>query len=403
MSSSFDTLWNQFTGTLQQTTRRKAICIITINGLDVTDRLDPYLISVDILDDGWPNCIIELDDRDGRLPIPPLSSPVTVVLGWTSESAVVVFAGETREIESGFGRTAGGRRLWVTVGGTNTLTTQIKAPMQGHWGEGAPPGKEIGDLIPFSQVIQDVAASAGATAQIHPELGAKTRDYWAQANESALHYLERMAGELGAVFRTEGGNNFVFTKPGEDPDGNPTVLINATWGDNLIAWKIQPFVARSLWGEAKQQYFSSLQAKWTPLLRKFGLSVPFGLAQAAFALPAPAPNASTGEQHNQGASALASFASGWGRIITNGEPLARFNCHVLLSGARAGVDGLYVALNSVEHKYSRQGYVTTFEVTPAGNAPATDNIGREGYGTSPPAPPNAPGGDVPANNATNQR
>ena len=43
--------------------------------------------------------------------------------------------------------------------------------------------------------------------------------------------------------------------------------------------------------------------------------------------------------------------------MINGEPRAKANGFVLLTGVRPGVDGTYY-LERVEHLYSRQGYVT---------------------------------------------
>src|SRR5262245_51952898 len=54
----------------RETLRRKAYCVINVGGIDVTNRLDPHLLSVTVIlrADMYDEAHIEIDDRDGRLP-----------------------------------------------------------------------------------------------------------------------------------------------------------------------------------------------------------------------------------------------------------------------------------------------------------------------------------------------
>ena len=56
-------------------------------------KIDPHLISVRIQDGNQYKCEIEVDDRDGRLPLPPLQANVEVRLGWERERMFKMFAG----------------------------------------------------------------------------------------------------------------------------------------------------------------------------------------------------------------------------------------------------------------------------------------------------------------------
>jgi hypothetical protein len=286
---------------------------------------------------------------------------------------VTVFSGYTLDIESGFGRKQGGRRLWVHAYGVDVVGTKVKTPFQDHAGEGAPPGQQEGTPVPFLAMAQQVAASAGVGIDVHPDFAQIGRDYWSQNNESAMQFLQRHADEMGAVLRGDGGR-FVLTKPGENVDGSPGPQIEATWGDNLIGWRVHPYVARTAWGGAKQQYFDTGAAQWTELSKTFGLGMPWGAAKAPFQLPTPAPNAGVAGQQNDGHGEIASSQSGQGRIVINGEPRARYGGTVLLTGARPGVDGLYFIVVA-EHMYSRQGYVTWLDVFPNASAAANQNVG----------------------------
>lgn len=377
-----------------QSSRLKAYCQISItydgNVIDVTNRLAPYLISVTVYDGGPLKCDIELDDRDAELPIPPLKSQVTVTLGWQGGTSRQ-WTFWINDIEHGFGRKQGGRRMWVHCSAENQQFTRMYTPMQDHLGEGAPPGSQIGTPINLGQWLSQVAGNAGCTALVHPTLAALTRDYWAQVNESAVHHFQRMAYELGAMTRIENGNQFVFTMWGqpvnEDPGG--TFMITAKWGVNLISWRVHPWYARTSWTGATQQYYDHLAAQYTQLDKQFGWPVPFGGGDEVFALPAPAPNANVATQQNDQGYYNASVGSS--RIMINGEPDAAWGGYVQMVGARAGVDGLY-HISEADHTYSRQGYVTTLFCETAASAPAAQNVGNLGYPQGPPpsVPPQPP-------------
>jgi uncharacterized protein len=378
-----------------QSSRLQAYCQIVVDGVDITSRLEPFLVSVTVYDGATFHCDIELDDRDGRLPIPPWGAPVNVTLGWQGGTSRT-WNFKIVDIEHGFGRKQGGRRMWVHCWGIDLQFTLFKTPMQQHMGEGAPPGSEIGLPIELGAWLNKVVGNAGGSISVNPKLASIERDYWAMVNESPLHHIERMASELGAVWRVEGGNQAVFTLPGEDTDGNPMGNITAEWGKNLIAWRVRPWAARSSWKQAHQQHFDTVLGDYQQLAQQFGLPSPFGDGDSMFSLPAPAPNAQVGSQQNQGIANLASAYQGAGRITINGEPAARWNGNVVVIGARPGVDGTY-KIDSADHTYSRQGYVTYLEVTTWG----TNSSGiPTSQGEEPPPsvsegyPQAAPGGSV---------
>lgn len=381
-------LFDPWIGTPQQTSRRVAQCQILLGDLDVTSRLDPHLISVHVIDAGGVSysCDIELDDRDGRLPLPPLGLPVTVNLGWldvptqpaqtrTSEGLYTVYSGQVSSIEHGFGRKEGGRRLWVHCTGMGALSgTNMRTPMQEHMGEGAPPGMAAGTPVPFLDMANQVAKLGGGFTEIDPGLGAKARDYWSMDNESPMHWMQSMATELGGWMRIEGGNKIVVVDP-TNISSRPTV--KAEWNDNLIGWRVYPIEMRSTWDGAAQQYFDTIGAAWQKLSQQFGFPNPWGSSGDTYSHPAPAPGADVAEQQNSGAQGLAASASAAGRIVINGEPLATWAGQVQLIGARPGVDGLY-KIYQAEHMYSRQGFVTWLEVYPLAAQTGPDSISH-GY------------------------
>lgn len=92
--------FDPFLGTPTQTNRLRAYCTIIVDGFNITNKLDPHLISVRVVDEGIGSAEIEIDDREGRLPIPLLGKSVQIQLGWTTESMKVVFTGTTNDVEN---------------------------------------------------------------------------------------------------------------------------------------------------------------------------------------------------------------------------------------------------------------------------------------------------------------
>lgn len=360
-----------------QTQRYRAYIQVVVDGKDMTNRLDPYLMSVLVQDQSSWTATIELDDRDGRLDIPPIgsSTPLQISMGWTTETAWRVFIGWITEIEHGFARKGGGRRMYIKGQGAG-MDTKIKEHQSDHIGDGAGPGKSQGPQIKFADAAKQFGANVGLTASIGATFLNTGRDYWSMNNESVMQWFSRHASELGAWWRIE-GNKVVFNAVGDFDKAT----IMARWGDNLIRWRIRPYAARSAWAGGQHSYFEDRTGKWLNVLQKFGLKIPWvgANSNAIFKLPVPAPNAQVAGQINLGDKEKANWMAGEGHVIINGEPKAAWGGKVVIEGARPGVDGTYF-IESADHAWSRQGYVTTLTVRPDTTGDTSTNIGSHGYG-----------------------
>jgi hypothetical protein len=380
-----DTLIGQldpFIGTIQQTSRLRAFITVTVDGVDITSKIEPHLISCRILDkDVASECELEIDDRDGRLPIPPLLARVQVELGWRSEQMYKTFSGMIMDFEHGFGRKQGGRRMWVHANGANVLSSKLKEPVQDGLGEGAPPGKKEGDLHGLPDWLKQITKHAGVNAQINEAFDAFKQDYWAIANASPMHEVMNLGDKFGFVHQFHSGDQVDIEKRGQRG-----VSCIARWRDNLISWRVRPFAARAAFAGSKQQWYDTKKAGYNLLTQGFGQKEgPGSLAGSNTQNPAAAATESAAQQDNQGAQeASDSSYMGNGTIVMNGEPTARWNSMVHLMGARPGVDGLYL-ITQAEHVYSRTGYLTYLSVLPMYGAPGGANVGTA-FGLPKPAP-----------------
>lgn len=399
--------------------RRRSLCKIEVNGTDVTARLNPYLISVQVVDTlemGMDQCHIELDDRNAELEIPPDGVNLKAFLGWAGEGPrlpddtvigaketikmardvqnkipagsyeayakdelpfggpgmQLVFSGVVNACESGFSRRGGGRRLWITAEATN-IKSPVKETQNQSYGEGKKDDSQTdpkagaggapgAGMVPFSQVFMDLAQKVGVTAKLSPEFMKISRDYW-HVGESFMQFGQRMADEMGGVFKIANGIATIVGKgKAINVDGTALPLVEAVWGINLIAWRIKPFVSRPQYSESSAKFFDSFEGAHNIIKASIGGKVPFGGANAIAQFVNAVPNANVGGQVNEGTNSLSQNRRGTGWVMINGDPRAAAGNNVKISGARPGVDGTYY-ISEAEHNYTRStGFTTRMNV-----------------------------------------
>jgi len=369
--------------------RRRAHCKVFVNDKDVTDRFDPYLISVRVIDrrSGMDTAHIELDDREAKLEVPGDGVKIRVELGWAGTGPRIpiyrhlqevydiiikpgdeppdglpweasgmqaVFNGTVDSVESGFSRRGGGRRMWIEAK-SGDLKGKGKSVLQKSFGEGED-GKSSG--MKMENIIQDAAKSIGMTAQIDKSLGAMSRHFVYQ-NESTFNFIQRLAKEMGGHMKIVGNNITVSSATsGLNVAGQNLPTVEAVWGLNLISWRIKPFTGRPQYKDASVRYFDIFEGAFKSVTDSIGGSGVFGKSKATAGTPLMAPNAQVGTQYNGGAEAESENKRGRGWCIINGEPSAAAGNKLVIIGARPGVDGGYT-MEEVEHNYTRAGGYTT--------------------------------------------
>ena len=396
---------------------------------DVTSVLHPYLISVQVIDSlegGQDECHIELDDRNAELQLPPDNVMLQVSLGWagegprlpdrgrqsviggqgsitdmpgvlatTSEKEMpfggpgmeLLFNGWVSEVESGFGRRSGGRRVWITGTSGNVLGL-AKETGERSWGEGkaedtgSKGGAEGGGAgaggggaggggvagiggageIPLMQVLQEAFQGTGISVKLSPEMLKIKRDYW-HMNGSPMDFAKDLAGKLGGHFKIAGNVAMIIGKgEGVNADGEPMEEIEAHWGVNLIGWRIKPYTGRPQYGEAQARHFDLFDAEWLKDKMDIGGGTPFGGTGAIANYLQPVVDKVTAGQVNEGTNKDSQSRRGTGWILLNGEPRAKAGGHINIDFARPGVDGRY-QMTEVEHNYTRGvGYTTRCNV-----------------------------------------
>jgi len=339
---------------------------VFVAGVDVTDRMRPYLISVVVIDklDGMDEAAVELDDSYGQLSLPAVGHPLKISMGWKGGTLLVVFDGVVSNVESGFSRESG-RRLWIE-GQSAKASGDGKTHSSRFWGEGSHPSAP-GTPIPLGQVLTEAAGGAGLSMLISPALAGIARTYWSQNRESFFHFGQRLARELGGVFKIANG---VASLTGAtdflNALGQAMTGVTAEWGKNLIQWRLKPVVSRPLIGKSQGEFFDQLRGFW----KRMSSAVPGEgnyAATAAHLVRYTTADEDQADQESEGPVADSERRRGTGWVLIDGEPAARAGGECIVRGARPGVDGSYKIVEA-EHSFSRQsGYLTRLDLEqPAG-------------------------------------
>ena len=403
--------------------RRHAACSIVVHGMqDVTSKLHPYLISVQIIDTlegGHDEVHIELDDRNAELQLPPDNVMIQVALGWAGEGPrlpdrgrsarelaiadatraiggerelpwggpgmELLFDGWVSSVESGFGRRSGGRRVWIE-GTSGNVAGLAKQGDTKTWGEGDAEDKSSSkggagggaggaggaggggggagaSGVSFMEVMQGAFAGSGLNVKLSPEMQKIKEKSWSMGGNSPMDYANAMAKKYGGFMKIAGNTVTIVGKgEGVNGDGDTMETIDAIWGVNLIGWRIKPYAGRPQWGGSEARHFNIMDAEWLTEKMNIGGSGPFGGAKAIAAYLNPVANEGAAGNVNKGQGADSESRRGTGWILLNGEPRAKANGKIRISNARPGVDGMYL-MTEVEHNYTRGvGYTTRCNV-----------------------------------------
>jgi len=337
---------------------------VIVGGTDVSDRIAPYLISLQVVDKAGntsDTCRVTLDDRDGQFGLPTKGDPMVVYLGNTAQGLVERFTGVVDTVESQ-GDRGGGMRLDIAGKGQDN-TSAIKQPTQKHWDD-----KGLGD------VMSEAGRAAGLeSVEVHSSLASIRRPYWSMDDESLIHFGRRVAAEVGGTFKIIGRKGVLVPRSaGISASGKPLTDIVAQRGVNLISWAIAPDIARPQYQKVRGRYYDRKAARWMEKEIEVGGGTG-GSASAGSSVR----NSVTFSRADEGEAEKAAGAEGTdserekggGRVDIAGNPLALAEATCQVIGTRPGIDGTYTIESATDTLTRGGGYITSLDlVRPGGSA-----------------------------------
>ncbi|RWX72610.1 late control protein [Mesorhizobium sp. M2A.F.Ca.ET.039.01.1.1] len=334
---------------------KRAIYSVSVAGQDISSRIAPILLSLRISDKEGTHsdtASIELDDSSGMIRFPKTGAPMSVAIGWEGEGFSVVFEGTVDEVKSS-GSRGGGRTLSISGKGVDT---QGKA-------------KEAQQLHVDNADVKTALSKAGEIAgitdiKVDPSLASIKREWWGLNDESFLHFGERIAREVGGIFKIRGKRAILAAKTGGSPSGAALASVNAAWGDNLISWDITPAMGRPRHKKVRARFYDKKGAKW----KQVEAEVEDEDAEAIFGDRQSRADEDEAKASSDSQAKDAEKQKGGGTVQIDGTASAVPGGTLNLIGARPGIDGAY-RIESVDHDYSRSGWTTSCELKqPKGSA-----------------------------------
>lgn len=311
---------------------------VEVNGVDMTDRMRPYLMDITVTDKAGTSsdsCSLTFDDADGQLALPPVKSLVVVTI-----NGVQKFTGYSEKPSSKGSRSAG-RTITVTAKG---FDTRGKAKEVQHFHR---------DETTLADFLQAAGKNAGFSVKVDDELGAIKRDYWSADGESFLGLGDRLAREFNGTFKLR-GNQAVLVKRGAT--NLPTVNAIVGEGGNVTSWDITPVTGREAFSKARTRFFDRKKGAFKDVETDFDTSEDqLDVSQVPRNLAADEADASNEGRARKG---HAERKAGEGKVEMDLTLEAQAEATLVLSGARPGVDGTYT-IDEVTTKASRSGGSST--------------------------------------------
>lgn len=345
---------------------KKAIAEIWIDGVNVTDRISPLLISLSVSDRPGTlsdSATIELDDTDGRAIMPADKAAVSIKLGWDGEGVGEIFRGTL----DGSPRADGGRsgRTMSITAKSMDVRSRAKQRQRRHF-----------DDETIEKALQETGKWAGISVSVDPSFASITRDYIALENESFAEFGERIACEVGGTFKIVGDRAVLVKRNGGvNAAGAALPTVRAAWGENLHDYSITPIAGRFSEKSVKTRWYDPKDAEYKTTEAETGTEG----ASTVYEDTLMASNEQDAQRRATSLAAELDRESGDGTVTIEGNIGAQPEGLCIVSGCRPGIDGTY-RIKGVTHDYSRSGWITRLELgQPKGEA-GKDKRGKSSSG-----------------------
>ena len=312
---------------------------ITVGGTDVSDRFRPLLLDLSVTDNAGTHAdsaSIKVDNTDGRVALPRIGDPVTIILGSSIYGTRLVFEGTVDEVSKEASRSSG-RTVSISAKSVDT-TKKAKEPQQRH----------IDDTT-VEDALNQAGGYCGISVECRDGLGSLPRKYVEMRDESFVAFGERIAREIGANFRIK-GTKATMTKR----NAGTTSSVTAAWGVNLHSYNVRPKLGRPQFNETRGRYYDPKAAEWKEKTKSADVED----GQATISGRFPLPDADEADQKADADKATTERDQGEGSVEIELNPFAEPDGVCVLAAGEADIDGGY-RIEAVTHKISRGGGGTT--------------------------------------------
>jgi len=312
---------------------------ISVDGRDASSTFNDYLISIAIEEKegkGGDTASLELDDTGGINLLPRAGALVVITL-----AGVQKFTGYTEDPECEFTR-GGGRKISV-----HCVSQDSRGPAKDaqRWHL---------DNATLQQALGKAAALAGMTITVDVAFAAIQRAWWSPSGSSFLHWGERIAAELGAVFKVRANQAVLAQRgTGQSASGAPIAPVTFDFADGSISGgHATPIVGKSSRTNARLHWFDRANAKWQ---HEDVTITPLSGAPNSTAVPRyPRATQDTAKRAANGRKDDAAHERGKATVNSDLRVDVPIGAPATIKNFRPGVDGAYV-VKGISTRLDRSG------------------------------------------------
>jgi phage protein D len=277
---------------------------------------------------------LSFDDSDGRLAVPERGHLLSVALGW-GESLTPMgsfFVDEVSVSSRGVMRLTG--KGFDTLKDLKTVSSRLYT---------------AGDL---KGVLDELGRIYGLKVKAAAALSRVRVTEVSQRNESAVHFLSRLADEHALLLKLQGVTVLVLPQgAGESVSGESLPVVDvAALGGKVLSWDFD-FVSRPLYASVEAEAFDLHTAQ--------SEKVVIGSGKPVFRFREVFSSREKAEQAAAAKLALAERQGVTGRLELEGEARICADSRLRLSGFRAAVDGLWSVTSATHTVAPEEAYVVS--------------------------------------------
>jgi phage protein D len=282
---------------------------------------------------------IVLDDRDGKMKIPPTGAELSVYFGFKGKGMFPIGLYVVDEIVH-----EGPPDTLIIPAKAADMKKSLKVQKSRSW-----------DNASYDVIVRTIAAEHDLEPKVSPGLSSFVFPHVDQTNESDLHFLTRLAKQHDAIVKPVMGN-LVLVPRGEakSVSGQSLETVSLTRGDlsDQNGWRYQA---------ADRGKYDSVKAFWQNKDTSQRVEEVVGSEGRAFTLRHTYPNAQ--EARSAAKAKLDALSRGEATLELStaiGMPNVRAEGKIILSGVRDKIDGEW-SVTRVEHTFDTSGFKTRIE------------------------------------------
>ncbi|QDQ87650.1 phage late control D family protein [Alcaligenaceae bacterium SJ-26] len=316
----------------------RAIWRATLNGQDLTARLNPRLMSLSLSEnrgDEVDQLDIELTDHDGLLELPPLGAELRLFLGWSDTGLIDKGSFRIDEITH-----AGTPDVITLMGRSADMSGPLRTRTERSFHDRS-----------IAQVIEEIAAANNLKTSVDKQIGKIKIPHIDQTNESDAAFLKRIGDRYDAVATIKDGNLLFLPITGSRTASGqeiPVIQLQRKDGD------------QHSYHQASRDSYTGVKAKWTDIKTGHSKNVLVGVTGNTKTLRYSFANE---------ADALAEAQAEWQRIrrgeetmsyaLAYGRPDLGVQVKVQIRGLKSAIDGHKWLIKKISHRLDGDGGMVT--------------------------------------------